>query len=271
MKTMEEQRWPRAVSWLSIVLMIGMVIAGLATAGQAHANLVTNGNFTSTTVTGAGGYLCVNTGSTCTSQLSGWTATCSSGGCSGSLSPSSVLVPVVNGVSNNGTAFNSAYAHPGLYWGPASIASPAGGNVVAIDGDPNYTSVLTQSISGLVSGNTYTLQFYQASSEEQSFSGATTEQWQVSLGGGTAQKSTLMSTPSQSYTGWTLQTMNFVANAASEVLQFVALGTPAGEPPVVLLSGVSIVQAPEPAGVALFVVGVAGVVVARRRAGRAKR
>jgi hypothetical protein len=252
--------------------MIGMAFASFATAGSARADLITNGSFTSTTVTGTGGYLCVNSGgSTCTSQLSGWTATCASGGCTGSRSPSSILVPVVNGVSNNGTAFNSANSHPGLYWGPASIASPVGGNVVAIDGDPQYTSVLTQSVYGLVAGNTYTLQFYQASSEEQSASGATTEQWQVSLGGGTAQMSTLMTTASQSYTGWTLQTMNFVANAASEVLQFVALGTPAGAPPVVLLSGVSMVQAPEPAGLALFAVGVAGLAVARRSAGRTKR
>jgi hypothetical protein len=257
-----------AISWIRAVAVAVLVLVGCAIAkpaGASTVNLVQNGNFTSTTVTGSGGYLCVNSGSTCTSQLTGWSATCSSQGCSGDYSPSSILMG-----SSTGSGFNNAYGggDNALYWNGTAIAPPLGGNVVAIDGDPKYTSVLSQTVTGLNVGQSYVLQFYQASSEEISFTGPTTEQWQVSLGGGTAQTSTLMTTPNGSYTGWTLQTMTFIASAVSETLQFAALGTPAGEPPVVLLGDVSLVQqtnVPEPMSAALLAAGLVGVVAVRGR------
>jgi hypothetical protein len=46
---------------------------------------------------------------------------------------------------------------------------------------------------------------------------------------------------------WNLQTMDFVASASTEMLQFMAVGSPSGEPPVVLLAGVSLSPVPEPA------------------------
>jgi len=256
--------WGRTLAAVMAVLLLA-AWATLQPAGATTVNLVQNGNFTSTTVTGSGGYLCVNSGSTCTSQLSNWSATCSSQGCSGDYSPSSILMG-----SSTGSGFNNAYGggDNALYWNGTAIAPPLGGNVVAIDGDPNFTSVLSQTVTGLNVGQTYVLQFYQASSEEISFTGPTTEQWQVSLGGGTAQSSTLMTTPNHSYTGWTLQTMSFVANAISESLQFVAVGTPAGEPPVVLLGDVSLVQqtsVPEPMSAALLAAGLVGVGAVRGR------
>jgi hypothetical protein len=248
------------------VLAALLVVAAVSIIRPAQAdplNLVQNGDFTATSVTGAGGYLCVNSGSSCSSQLTDWSATCSSGGCSGNLSPSSILI-------GNASAFNSAYPSPGLYWS-GSITPPSGGNAVAIDGDPKYTSVLSQVVTGLTVGQTYELQFYQASSMEQSFSGATTEQWAVSLGG-TTQDSTLMNTASQSSTPWTQQTLTFVASAVTETLQFASLGTPAGEPPVALLGDVDLFVAsqstqsvPEPVSAALLGAGLLGVVVARRR------
>jgi hypothetical protein len=260
---MDGQRRTPGVWWLRAGLLVLLLLACGVLAHPARAgvvNLVQNGNFTSTSVTGDGGYLCVNSGSSCSSQLSNWSATCSSGGCSGNLSPSSILV-----AGTDGDAFNPAYSHPGLYW-TGSITPPSGGNVVAIDGDPSYTSKLTQSISGLTVGKSYTLTFYQASSQEISFTGQTTEKWQVSLGGGTAQTSALMTTASQGSTGWTEQTMTFVSNALSETLQFVAVGTPNGEPPVVLLGGVSLVQkVSEPVSAALLGVGLVAVVMVRRR------
>jgi hypothetical protein len=246
---------------LALALIAVSAIGGRAVA--APVNLVTNGNFTQTSVTGNGGFLCANTGgSTCNSQLTGWGATCSTGGCVGTASPSSILV-----AGTNGAGWNGGY---GLYWNNIGDP-PTGGNTVGIDGDPNYTSVLSQTISGLTTGHSYMLTFYQAASQQIGLSGATTEQWSVSLGGGVSQTSTLMNTPSQGSHGWMQVTMSFVATAGSEVLQFVALGTPAGEPPVCLLGDVSLFDntpaaVSEPATLALIGVGLLGMVIARRRA-----
>ena len=249
---------------LACAYLISLALPALvALSGPASAdtiNLVTNGTFSSTSLSGTGGFLCANTGgTTCTSAVASWSATCATGGCTGTKTPSSVLF-----AGSNGSAWNNG---SGLYWNGIGNA-PLGGNVIGIDGDAQYTSVLSQSVSGLKVGETYLLQFYQAASQQTGLSGKTTEQWSVSLGGGTSQISALQNTASQSASPWTTVAMRFVANATSETLQFVALGTPAGEPPVVLLSDVSMVDIPEPAGLAVVAVGLLGFVRMRRKVAR---
>ena len=249
-----------AAAWLCAAVLMLLALCAPAKPAQADPiNLVQNGTFTQTTVSGAtGGFLCNNSGgSVCNSQVTDWAGTCSGYGCTGTSTPSSVLF-----AGTNGSAWNGGF---GLYW--SGIGDPPlGGNTIAIDGDSHYTSILSQSIAGLNVGQTYILQFYQAASQQVGLSGATTEQWQVSLGGGGTQISALMSTPSRSATGWQQVTMSFVASAASEVLQFVALGTPSGEPPVCLLGDVSlVVSVPEPATLVMVAAGVLGVLTLRRR------
>ena len=249
-----------AVAWRYAAALAVLALCTLANPARANPfNFVQNGSFTQTSLSGAGGFLCANTGgSACASNLADWSATCSGYGCTGTSTPSSILF-----AGTNGSAWNGGF---GLYW--SGIGDPpAGGNTVAIDGDAHYTSVLSQSVTGLAAGQTYVLQFYQAASQQVGLSGATTEQWQVSLGGGAAQVSSLMSTPSQSATGWQQVTMSFVASASTEVLQFVALGTPAGEPPVCLLGDVSLDAAtvPEPASLALVAGGLLAMAGVRRR------
>ena len=260
--TTRKRRTP-ALAWLyaaGFALLALCTLAGPAAAGPI--NLVQNGDFTQTTVSGAaGGYLCnISGGSACTSQVTGWSATCSSGGCTGTKSPSSVMF-----AGTSGSAWNGGV---GLYW--SGIGDPPlGGNTIGIDGDSNYTSILSQSIAGLNVGQTYMLQFYQAASQQIGLSGATTEKWQVSLGGGVAQMSPVQNTPSKGASGWQQVTMSFVASATSEVLQFVALGTPTGEPPVCLLGDVSLAASvsavPEPASLAMVGAGLLGFLVFRRR------
>jgi hypothetical protein len=246
-----------------IACLYGAVLAvpGLfAFGGAARAtpvNLVSNGDFSSTSLSGAGGFLCANTGgSSCTSQLGSWTSTCATYGCTGTSTPSSILF-----AGSNGSAWNGGF---GLYWSGIGNA-PLGGNAVAIDGDPTYSGALSQSISGLKIGDTYSLQFYQAASQQIGLSGATTEQWKVSLGGGTAQTSDLMSTPSQGAHAWMQETMTFVATSVTETLQFLALGTPQGEPPVVILGDVSLTDVPEPGVFATLAVGLLALFTIRRR------
>jgi Protein of unknown function (DUF642) len=161
-----------------------------------------------------------------------------------------------------GTGGNFFHSTPGN--------SPDGGNFIAEDGDPNFSGPLTQSINGLVVGQTYHVSFYQAAAQLLGYTGATTEQWQVALGGDT-QSSALMTNPSESSQPWTQQTLTFTANSVSEVLSFMAVGTPAGEPPDALLDGVSFTSTatPEPAALMLTGVGLLLVVIGRQRRKRA--
>lgn len=147
--------------------------------------------------------------------------------------------------------------------------SPDGGNYVSIDGDAMYATPLTQQMTGLVVGQYYKVTFYQASAQQNGFNGATTEQWKVGFDN-QFQTSTLMSTPDHGSVGWSSQTMWFAATTTTATLSFLARGTPNGEPPFVLLDGVSVTApVPEPETYLLVGLGLIGIpVLARRRRSR---
>jgi hypothetical protein len=69
------------------------------------------------------------------------------------------------------------------------------------------------------------------------------------------------------FTGWRQQTLSFVVTSATEVLSFLAIGTPAGVPPFALLDGVTISEVPEPGSLVLLGagLGVAGLASWRRQ------
>ncbi len=145
-------------------------------------------------------------------------------------------------------------------------ASPNGGNFLGSDpdyspGGPDSTTggaggAVSQTISGLTAGDKYVVSFDYAGAQQQGFSGATTEGWQVSLGSQT-QETALLSNVSQGFTGWKADSLTFTATSASEVLSFLAEGTGgSGLPPFALLDGVSISSGvPEPATWAMMLVG----------------
>jgi hypothetical protein len=116
---------------------------------------------------------------------------------------------------------------------------PAAGNwYIAADG-AFQQGAIEQTLTGLTAGQSYDITFYQAAGQQVGFEGATTDRWQVSLGTN-SKLSSLINLPSRAnVTGWEKQTLSLTANSTSEVLSFLAVGTPTGLPPFSLLAGVS--------------------------------
>ena len=148
-------------------------------------------------------------------------------------------------------------------WGPGNgsanglpASSPDGGNFVAADG-VFQVGAIQQTITGLTKGNAYAVGFWWAGAQQSGYNTATTEQWQVSLGGQT-QSTVVVTDASHGFTGWVHKTFTFTADNTSDVLSFLAIGTPAGVPPFVLLDGVTVAAAvPEPGSWALMAGGLA--------------
>ncbi|MBV8123781.1 MAG: PEP-CTERM sorting domain-containing protein [Burkholderiaceae bacterium] len=146
-----------------------------------------------------------------------------------------------------------------------------GGNVLGTWYVSQQNDVISQNISGLTVGKSYTVSFYEAA-DNRSTSTYTpgSMYWNVSLGSSSA-NSTAIATPGASAaSGWTQVSLNFVASSATEALTFAAKSTSAVAPePLLLLDGVSLAQAvPEPSTSAMMLAGVAivGSLVRRRQA-----
>lgn len=232
--------------------LMTMAVALPGSPARAAGNLVTNGGFESVG-SNTQSYQVLNS-----NPLPGWTEANQTG----------IDCVVVGGVNN---MCGTGYSGPAGY-SPATFAlfpgvSPAGGNFFAGDSALTYEDAISQTISGLVSGKQYSLTFYQAGAQQAGYSGATTDEWQVTFGTST-QTSTLMNVPSGGDAAWNSQSMIFTATAASEVLTFLAVGTPNSDPPFALLDGVSMTQVPEPASITLMGVGILGLAGLRRRRGR---
>ncbi len=201
-------------------------------------------------------------------------------------------------INSPATACGTTYLS--TYGCPSTLAIKGGYNEVEADGNPDFESGFNYSVKGLTVGTTYTLSFYQAASQQRGFSGATTEQWIVSLGtkgldvckacgpfnptfgsnestysnadpNATVTTTTLMHTASEGMTDWNYVSINLTADATTDLLTFLAWGnegTLANLPPMVFLAGVNSASGlvPEPASLALFGVGLAGIgMIARRR------
>ena len=141
--------------------------------------------------------------------------------------------------------------------------SPNGGNFMGLDGDPAANGPLDQTIGGLTMGQTYELSFYWAGGELSNRTGYTSIQLTGSLGGDPFATTPYLNTATGanpgSFSGWMLENFTFTANASSELLSFLAVGTPAANlPPFALLDGVSLTAVPEPSTWAMMLVGFGG-------------
>ena len=227
----------------------------LGVTGTVHAaDLIKNGGFE--TLTNGYGQIGYNTDAT------GWTTTgynfvfsatnADNGGVNGRLGNVQLWGPG-NGSSN------------GLH------ASPNGGNYIAADGAFEVAPI-EQVINNLTVGHTYAVGFSWGAAQQTGFDGTTTEQWQVSLGGDSLLTS-IAPNDNHGFVDWKSESFQYVASSTSETLSFLAIGTPTGKPPFVLLDGVSMddVSVPEPTALVGIFAGVLSVgVIARRRARAAK-
>ncbi|MDD4914377.1 MAG: PEP-CTERM sorting domain-containing protein [Methylococcales bacterium] len=238
---------------------------------SAQAGLVvTNGGFEETTLSGSG--LVTN------SNLTGWQTT----------SGYTFLVAPGDAGINLGTGISLWDSNTNGGLDPIPGASPLGGNFIVSDGAYEMGE-LYQTLTGLVAGRQYDVTFYQAAGQQYTFTGDTQEEWQVTLGGtltsgqsvtlenaqtatnittitgGQTQTSALMSNPSHGFTNWEQQTLQFTATSSSELLGFLAVGSPLGQPPFVLLDGVTVEAIPEPETLLLLGEGLLSMVAAGRR------
>ncbi len=239
-------------SKLTLGALAALALVTTGASAQA-ANLVQNGGFETTTLSGSSEFGSRYAGQ----QVSNWTT----GGYN--------FLYMANTADTSGAA--SEYG-PVYMWGPNNgsangftSTSPAGGNFLAAD--PSYAQgPIEQTITGLVAGQTYTLAFDWAGIQQKPFDGETTEGWQVSLGSETHATGDV-NNANHGFTGWMHSTMKFTATGSKETLSFMATGGPSGgQPPFALLDGVSLMGGvPEPATWGLMILGFGAIGVAARR------
>jgi hypothetical protein len=251
----------------SLALTFGIAVGSTISLGAftpARSVTLQNGNFTPTNVTQSA-YL----GNTATSgglvvTVPGWSFPAQIATASGRNSNNgyNFIAPfgdtLLRNFANNGITATRAIAlnktgngnAVNLYSGSTPIASPPGTGAnwyIAADG-AFQQGAIEQTLTGLTAGQSYDVTFYQAAGQQAGFTGATTDKWQVSLGTN-SKLSTVINLPSEgNVTGWTKQTLSLKANSTSEVLSFLAVGTPTGLPPFALLAGVDVqpTAVPEP-------------------------
>jgi hypothetical protein len=231
---------------LHTVAVLGLKAIGIVIlAASAQASFVTNGGFETNTGSGELGYNTVASSWSTTGYnfifQSGTADTTGSFGLDGTLT----LWGPNNG-SNNGL--------------PAS--SPDGGYFIGMDGDFGSdlgnglrTAPVTQTLTGLTPGNSYVVSFWWAAAQQEAFSGDTQQSLQVGFGSSTQSTATI-DLPSHGFSGWMQQTFTFTADGTSDLLSFLAVGSPA-LPPFLLLDGVTVDNppTPEPASVYQMVGG----------------
>ena len=144
--------------------------------------------------------------------------------------------------------------------GPPGLS---GANFIGADG-AYEVEPLTQMITGLMVGDRYALTFDWAGAQQSGYTSATSEQFVVSFGS-QMQSTAVVQNPAEGFTGWMVQTFDFTATSGSELLSFLAVGTPGGQPPFSLLTGVDLEDIAEPGSLTALVVGLTAVGVARRR------
>jgi hypothetical protein len=168
--------------------------------------------------------------------------------------------------SGSGIRCDDPHTNGSLY--PTVPLSPQGGNFIGMDGTSGYDGSLSQTISGLKTGEQLTLSFYMATAQQCCNALVTSDQVIATLGGETF-TTPRISTPAGGSTPWTLYSTTFTYDGTGNILTFLNSGT--GEPPFALIDGVSLTTAapgPVPGSglLGLAVLALAGLYSRMRRA-----
>lgn len=247
------------VTWKTAAVTVGAATVFAFAPAPAHATpVITNGNFETVTTASSTEF---GTRYAAGGVVKGWTT----GGYNFLFLP---------GTADTTGAANE-YNGQLTLWGPGDgsanglpAASPNGGNFIGADGAYGQAAI-QQTITGLDVNSIASIKFYWAGAQQYGYDKATTEAWQVTLGNET-HSTPVLQNANHGFTGWQKTTLSFVVTSATEVLSFLALGTPTGVPPFSLLDGVSISEIPEPASMMLLGTGfvLAGLVSRRRSRAR---
>jgi hypothetical protein len=238
-------------------------LAGLTVAfggGASAANLVQNGDFN---LPGAASAQWLQQGST---FITGWT----------NHDDYTGYIPQGQTPDQNWCCTLTGSAGPGYGVANGMVGPPSGNASLVIDGTNGFGpggqgyGYIEQIISGLVSGSTYTLSFWQAASEEFGRGGGQSENFVASLGDQSF-TSTIMNVSDQGFVPWNEFSTTFTWDGVSNALQIAGVGS--GDPAFPLLADVSLTGSvggvPEPSTWAMIVAGFAGISVlarARRKA-----
>jgi len=237
----------------------------------AHANLVVNGGFETTTsivpvspigtATPGSGQLGYDI------SVTGWTTG----------TPDAITAPFAYNFlfassstpsTDTGNAADHTPGAQGQYgdltlYGPGNgnnnglVNSPNAGNYIGLDADVAYSTALQTTTLSLNAGQKYALSFYWAGAQQTSFSGPTTDTLAVTLGGVTQTTSTI-AVPTLGFNGWFQTTFFYTpTTTGTELLSFMASGTPLSpnEPPFVLLDGVDLESFTPDGGLTIALLG----------------
>jgi hypothetical protein len=240
------------------VFMLGLA-PHMAAAGTYGANLISDGTFdqsipfSANSQFGTGGY----------ANLPGWTVTAANGS-----TPFDLWF-----IASTSTTVGAATQYGGTnqYLRADAGADSASADFVGLDGSAGQAQgVLAQSVSNLVIGTDYKLSFDWAAGQLATGSGAYQVALAFNLGTsaltsvtGAPTTTTFSGSATGAYSGWTTQTYIFRATSVNEILSFLSYGT-TGDPPFVLLDGVTLYAMPEPSTLALFGAVVGAALLMRR-------
>jgi hypothetical protein len=190
-------------------------------------------------------------------SLPGWTVVDNPRNVGGWQNNLMYVVSDGNTFSKEGAGLNAAQQNGRRNWtlfgtpGQTVNSVDGSGWYIASDGDPAYSGSIRQELTGLTGGTTYDVSFWQAAGQfdcylegstctDGTYNQATTNWWEVGFGNEVQSSETIAKAANAPVSPWQRQVLSFVATGSTAMLEFMANGTPGNQPPMALLSAISV-------------------------------